>query len=113
MFVSVMTFAEIRRGIELLQAGKRRESLEEWLEMGLLASFLPANILPVSDVIANRWAILSAKAQKRGVQVTVIDGLLAATAQEHGLTMATRNVKHFSDLSIPLFDPWRSEADPL
>jgi len=55
--------AELRRGIELLPAGKRRDQLEHWLENELLPSFDEANVLPVTKAIGDRWAVLSARAR--------------------------------------------------
>ncbi|MBX9602624.1 MAG: type II toxin-antitoxin system VapC family toxin [Bryobacteraceae bacterium] len=108
LYVSILTLAEIRRGIELLPPGKRREELERWLEADLIASFPGANVLPVTKNIGDRWAVLSARAQERGVHLGVIDGLIAATALEHGLTLATRNVKDFVTLAVPLVNPWET-----
>jgi hypothetical protein len=56
-YASVLTTAEIRRGIELLPAGRRRLQLEEWLENILIGSFRP-RLLPVTKVIADRWAVI-------------------------------------------------------
>lgn len=106
LFASVLTFAEILRGIELLPASKRRTQLEEWLT-DLQTSFA-TRLLPVTKAIADRWAVLSAQAQLRGTPLANIDGLIAATALEHDLTLVTRNVKHFSGLSVKLFNPWEA-----
>ena len=106
LYLSVLTLAEIRRGIELLSSGKRREELEVWLNTELIESFAPKNVLPVTIAIGNRWALLSVRAQEKGIQLAVIDGLIAATAAEHGLTLATRNIKDFVGLGVPLFNPW-------
>jgi predicted nucleic acid-binding protein len=104
LFASVLTFAEIRRGIELLPSGKRRTQLERWQEE-VVASFA-TRLLPVSQAIADRWAVLSAQAQRRGTPLSNIDGLIAATALEHDLTLATRNVKDFTGLGVTIFNPW-------
>ena len=108
LYVSVLTLAEIRRGIELLPASKRRVQLEQWLENDLLESFDDANVLPVTKAIGDRWAVLSGRAQEKGLQPSVIDGLVAATAIEHDLTLVTRNVKDFEQLGVALFNPWES-----
>ena len=108
LYVSVLTLAEIRRGIELLPASKRRGQLEQWLENDLLASFDDANVLPVTKAIGDRWAVLSALAQGKGIQPSVIDGLIAATALEHDLTLVTRNVTDFERLGVAIFNPWDS-----
>jgi predicted nucleic acid-binding protein len=106
LYVSVLTLAEIRRGIELLHQSRRREQLERWLEKELLDSFEPGNMLPVTKAIGYRWATLSARAQAKGIQPAVIDGLVAATALEYDLTLATRNVKDFAGLGVEIFNPW-------
>jgi len=69
LFASVLTFAEIRRGIELLPVGKRRTQLEAWLEE-LHRSF-GDRLLPVTRAIGDRWAILSAQAQRRGTPLAI------------------------------------------
>ena len=104
LLASVLTFAEIRRGIELLPAGKRRDQLEEW--QGDLEASFAGRLLPVTKEIGDRWAILSALAQRRGTPLAFVDGLIAATALVHHLTVVTRNTKDFAELSVALFDPW-------
>jgi predicted nucleic acid-binding protein len=108
LYVSVLTLAEIRRGVELLPPSKRRDQLEQWLEIDLLESFGESNALPVTKAIGDRWAALSARAQEKGIQPSVIDGLIAATALEHDLTLVTRNVKDFEQLGVSIFNPWES-----
>lgn len=106
LFASVVAFAEIRRGIELLPAGKRRIQLEEWFEE-LHRSF-GDRLLPVTKAIGDRWAVLSVQAQRSGTPLAIFDGMIAATALEHSLTVATRNVKHFAGLGVSLLNPWES-----
>lgn len=55
---------------------------------------------------ADRWAVLSAQAQLRGTPLAIIDGLIAATALEHGLTLVTRNIKDFYALPVLTLNPW-------
>ena len=69
LFASVLTFAEIRRGIELLAVGKRRTQLEQWQD-DLITSF-EARLFPVSKAIADRWAIISAQTQHKGSGIEV------------------------------------------
>jgi len=104
LFTSVSALAEIRRGIELLPAGKRRAHLEAW-QRDIEASFA-GRLLPVTKAICGRWAILSAQAQLRGTPLAIMDGSIAATALEHDLTVATRNVKDFAGLGVTVFNPW-------
>jgi predicted nucleic acid-binding protein len=65
LYASILTLAELRRGIELLPPSKRRDQLEQWLQNELIQSFDEANVLPVTQAIGDRWAALSARAQKR------------------------------------------------
>lgn len=104
VFASVLTFGEIRRGIELLPLGRRRSQLEEW-QSDLEISFA-ARLLAVTKSIADRWAALSAEAQRRGIPLAIIDGLIAATALDHDLTLVTRNSKDFAGLGVPILNPW-------
>jgi predicted nucleic acid-binding protein len=94
LFTSVLTFGEIRKGIELLPPGRKRKELEGWLAADLPAWF-GSRLLPVSRAISNRWGMLAAQTQQRGRPLGNIDGLLAATAFEHGLAVVTRNTSHF------------------
>ena len=107
LFTSVLSFGEIRKGIELLPPGKKRRELEQWLD-GDLNGWFGNNLLPVTKAISNRWGILAARSQQQGKPWGNIDGLLAATAFEHGLTVATHNTRHFGDLGVSIFDPWQS-----
>jgi len=104
LFASVLTFAEIRRGIELLPAGKRRSQLEQWQED--LALSFAGRLLPVTKSIADRWAVLSAKAQRSGISLANIDGPIAATAIEQQMTLVTRNVKDFAGVDVVFLNPW-------
>ena len=104
LFASVLTFAEIRRGIELLPVGKRRTQLEQWQD-DLVATF-QMRLFPITKTIADRWAVLSAQTQRNGITLANIDGLIAATALEHDLTLVTRNVKDFIGIEVAIFNPW-------
>ena len=107
LFVSVLSLAEIRSGIEKLDSGKRRSLLEQWFE-GELVPFFGPRILPVSQTIANHWAILSAGLERKGITLPTIDGLIAATALDHDLSVVTRNVKDFVSTGVTIINPWDS-----
>ncbi len=106
LFTSVLVLAEIRRGIELLDSGKRRSQLQQWFSEDLLPSFQD-RILPVSQTVADRWAVLSVRLERKGTPLPTIDGLIAATAMEHDLTIATRNVKDFARFGVSVINPWK------
>ena len=104
-FISVASIAELKRGIVLMADGRRRDALAAWLATDLPARFV-TRILPIDQAVAEYWGDLMAGSGKRGVALSVMDGFFAATALAHGLTLATRNVKDFASLGIPLFNPW-------
>jgi predicted nucleic acid-binding protein len=104
LFASVVTFGEIRLGIEDLPVGKRRAALEEWLEHGL-PEWFESHLLAVTKAIADRWGQLTISAKRKGIAITTADGLIAATALEHGLAIGTRNVKDFAEAGVSIVNP--------
>lgn len=105
IFLSVLVVGEIRRGIESI---RRRDpdqaaTLERWL-MGLLRD-CAERILPVTREVAEEWGRLSSRKA-----IPSIDGLLAATARVHGLTLVTRNVRQLAAVGVPLLDPFEAPA---
>ena len=107
LFASVVTVGEIRLGIENLPVSKRRADLEVWLTTGLPAWF-DANLLPVTKAIADRWGRATIAAKLKGLMLATTDGLIAATALEHELTLVTRNTKDFAGLGVVILNPWES-----
>jgi predicted nucleic acid-binding protein len=107
LYASVLTFGEIRRGIERLATGKRRAHLETWLEKDLHEWF-DKRLLIIDESIANRWGSLAAAAQRSGKPLAIIDGLLSATALEHKLTLVTRNSADFISAGVPILNPWET-----
>jgi len=105
LYVSVITIGEICKGIDRLPEGKRRTGLVNWFTTELRPWFA-GRILPVTDEIADRWGALDALQQRRGRPLNTSDGLIAATALEHGLTIVTRNVRDFDGLGLSILDPW-------
>jgi predicted nucleic acid-binding protein len=109
VFLSVASFAEIRRGVELMPPGKRRDRLTTWLAEDLPARFV-GRILDIDSQVADTWGIVMARGQSAGLTVNVLDAFFAATAEVHGLTLVTRNVQHFQKLNISLLNPWQPEG---
>ena len=105
LYASVLTFGEIRLGVELLPPSKRRTQLEQWLDRDL-PEWFEGRILPVDQSIADRWGLLRAQAQMKGRPLSVIDALLAATALQHNLTIVSRNVSDFSIVGLAVVNPW-------
>lgn len=104
-FISVVSIAEIRRGVALMDVGRKREALAEWLARDLPQRF-EQRILPVDEPVALTWGDLMGLAKRRGRGLSSMDGLIAATAMAEGLTLATRNTRDFEGFGIELFDPW-------
>ena len=105
LFISAVSFGELRKGIMLRSPGTRREELEVWIETDLSILF-SSRILSVTRSIAERWGVLDATRQLAGRPLNIADGLIAATALEHEFTLVTRNVKDFADLGVVLLNPW-------
>ncbi len=108
LYVSVLTLGEIRKGLAGLPQGKRRTHLETWLEIELGARFA-GRILPIDVSVADRWGLLAASAKREGRTLSAIDGLLAATALHHNLTVVSRNVSDFADTRVQVLNPWKDE----
>src|SRR5260370_18705531 len=106
LYASVLTFGEIRRGIEKLVPGKRRTHLETWLEKDLHEWF-ENRLLVINETIANRWGLLAAAAERNGTPLAIIDGLLSATALEHALPVVTRNSADFVSAAVSILNPWQ------
>ncbi len=107
LHLSVVSVGELRRGFTILPPGKRRTQLEQWLEEYLLPLF-GDRILPVTQGIGDRWGVLSGECKLRGTPLNMADGIIAATALEHDLTIATRNVRDFAGLGVAIFNPWEA-----
>ncbi len=108
VFISVVTLAELRHGIERLPAGARRGRLDAWLSEDLPFRF-EARVLPVDTGTANAWGKVMARGQAAGRPVSTMDAFIAATAEQHDLTLVTRNVSDFEALNVRLLNPWRSD----
>jgi predicted nucleic acid-binding protein len=98
---SVVVLAEIRRGNELKRrsASRQAEFLDRWFAQ--MRTRLGDRVLPIDEPIAEAWAILSVPDP-----LPLIDGLLAATAKVHGLTLVTRNVGDIARTGVPALDPF-------
>ena len=104
-FLSVITLAELRYGIDRLPDGKRRSLLDHWLTHDLPTRF-ESRILPVGPAIADAWGILIARRAALGRPISAMDAFMAATAQVHGLTLVARNVSDFEASVASIVNPW-------
>jgi predicted nucleic acid-binding protein len=107
LYLSVLTLGEIRKGLAGLAQSKRRTHLETWLEVELQTRF-SGRILAIDATVADRWGLLAAQAKARGQSLPIIDGLLAATALHHNLTVVSRNVSDFRNAQVQALNPWEA-----
>ena len=103
--LSALTLGELIRGITRLPAGRRRSTLRDWLEGDLRREF-EGRILAFDQGTATIWGDLMGEADRRGRPRAAIDAQIAATARQHDLTLATRNVADFAGLGVRLVNPW-------
>jgi predicted nucleic acid-binding protein len=99
VYVSVITVEEIYCGLAYKEALKQREWFDKFLRFG-------SEVLPVTSAIAKRSGEQRGNFRKKGVIRTQADLLIAATAYEHNLTLATRNIRDFDECDIQLFNPF-------
>jgi len=105
VFLSTLTLAEIRSGIDLLPPGPRRSDLENWLAAIVRPNF-GQGILEVTEDILCTWRVLTHRGRRAGRTYSAPDLILASTAMEHDLVLVTRNTRDFVDLPVRLLNPW-------
>jgi predicted nucleic acid-binding protein len=105
LYVSVVTFAEIRFGIELVAEPARRSDLTLWLDNKLRPMF-DGRILEITEDVLLKWRLLIEDGRKRGHTFSHPDVLIAATAAHHDVTVVTHNVDEFAAAGVAVLDPW-------
>ena len=107
LYLSVITVAELRAGIALIPAGKRRDSLHENLEKRLLPMF--ANrVLSFDMACTTAYAGLLAKSRAAGLTVETADAFIAAIALANGFAVATRDTRPFETSGVSVINPWEA-----
>lgn len=102
LHISVLTLGEIRKGVENLQNGERKEKLLLWLEIEL-PNWFEDRVLAIDQNVADMWGRLLGEIKH---SVPAIDSLIAATAIQHNLRLVTRNEKDFQHYPVKLVNPW-------
>jgi predicted nucleic acid-binding protein len=105
LFVSVVTFAEIRFGIELVAESARRAELQAWLAQTVRPMFA-GRALPISEDVMLRWRLLVEEGRKVGHTFSQPDLIIAATGLHHGLTVVTRDTGDYARTRVPVLNPW-------
>ena len=111
LYTSVVVFAEIRFGIELAADLGKRAALHDWLTHQLRPQF-EDRVLPVSEDVMFKWRLLVEEGRKVGHTFSQPDLIIAATALQHGLTLATRDIGDYAKTPVCLFNPWQDDVRP-
>ena len=107
LFLSAITVAELRAGVALLPAGKRRTGLRTSLEKQMLPLFA-GRVLPFDLACTQAYAALTAKARATGLAIATADGYIAAIAAANGFTVATRDTGPFEVAGAAVINPWQA-----
>jgi predicted nucleic acid-binding protein len=105
LFLSVVSLAELRHGIERLSDGKRKAALDVWLTEQLAPRF-EGRLLHVDAETADQWGRVVARGQAAGRPMGAMDAFIAAHARQHDLVLVTRNTTDFADAGVRLLNLW-------
>ncbi len=105
LYVSVVTVAEIRFGIELIGEMGRRAALNDWLTHRVRPMF-EGRVLPLGEEVMLKWRLLIEEGRKSGHTFSQPDVMIAATALHHGLTVVTRDRSEYDLAQVPVVNPW-------
>jgi hypothetical protein len=105
LYVSVVTLAEIRFGIERVGEPARRPELNDWLTHKIRPMF-GDRVLPITEDIMLRWRLLVEEGRKVGHTFSQPDLIIAATALHHRLTVVTRDRSEYDKAHVPVINPW-------
>ena len=108
VWITSITLFEARLGLALLPKGRRRQALETSFAR-LLQEDLQNRVLDFDSAAAAETALLAAARQRTGKPVDMRDTQIAGIALARRATLATRNIRHFSDLTVPVIDPWDAQ----
>jgi len=102
LVVDSIILGELRIGILALTPGRKRKSLEQWFETVVET----IDCLPWDVSVSKRWAVLIVDLKRKGETVPLLDGMIAATALEHDLTVVTRNTRDFRKTGVKTLNPF-------
>jgi len=109
VFMSVVTLAELRYGIERMPPGRRRTRLDGWLREELPLRF-EGRLLLIDDAVADGWGKTVARSEMIGRPLGVMDAFIASTANVHSLKLVTRNGSDFESIVEEIVNPWMTSA---
>lgn len=111
LYISAVTLAELRFGIERLGAGGRHEELSRWLTYTIRPMF-NQRVLPITEDILFRWRVLMEEGRKAGHTYSQPDLMIAATALHHGFSVVTRDRSDFEKAGVTVLNPWEEMQHP-
>lgn len=107
LYLSAITVAELRTGVALMPAGRRRNELHESLEKQVLPLFI-GRVLPFDLAATQAYADLTARTRATGTPIAAANSFIAATAAAQGLIVATRDTSPFEAAALTVINPWLS-----
>ena len=105
LYLSVLTLGEIQKGVSQLSDGRKKTTLQSWLDRDLRERF-EDRIVQISDDVAVTWGRIAGELQRRGTPIPVVDALIAATAMTIDATVVTRDDTNISRAGARTFNPW-------
>ena len=109
-FLSVLTIGEIQKGIAKLADGKRKDTIQRWLDVDLRERF-SERLLSIDEEVALTWGLIQGEAERRGKPMPTIDGLLGATAIANNLVFVTRNEDDIRSTGARVLNPWKPDGE--
>lgn len=105
LYLAAVSVGELKRGVVRLDDGKRKSYLRNWLAESVIKRF-DERVLPANVDVCLRWGEMQAELEKQGKPMPTVDGLIAATALHHQLTIVTRNTRNMEASGATLINPW-------
>ncbi len=105
LFISVITLAELRRAIERMAPGRRRDRMRNWLDADLADRF-EDRICDIDSEVAKVWGRITAQRERAGRPIGPMHAFIAAIAAQRGFAVVTRNVVDFADIAVEVVNPW-------
>ena len=105
LYISSVTLAEIRFGIEQVADASQRAELSNWLTHKVRPMF-NQRVLPITEDVMLKWRLLVEDGRKVGHTFSQPDLVIAATALEHGLTLVSRDTSDYERARVPVLNPW-------
>lgn len=107
LYISTVTLAQIRSGIELVNDANRRAELNAWLTHKVRPLFAQ-RVLDITEDVLFKWRLLVEEVRRSGHTFSQPDLFIAATALHHGMTVVSRDTREYERTGVPVLNPWES-----